>query len=428
MRRKWTEEEDSIILNVVAKNGKHWELLSSMLPNRTTTQISAHYEKCLDPTLVKGPFTLDEDRIITSFVTEHGTQAWTKIKSYIPSRTPKQCRERWLNHLAPGVDNKREWTSTEDEFILRAVSTMGQRWAAIAKMMPGRTDNSIKNRYNSSISKRVVVDSTGKITLTPQKSQKSAFTSTNSNTNLQNYNPNPISSSQTPNLNNYDLKPTTNHHQIHITSPTNASTESFFNENSDNCSPNSDRGEINNGMAKLSGLSTHQNECGGTACAHSNLVGASQQLKKVPFVIPIITTKSSQSNFPNIKTDNISKTEAFAQSYEKYNSPVPEPGQADYGFFLGECDCSYYNQPSHAVDYSNDNSNDYSSSYDYGCEFECNNGEPEPGFCPSDALFSCSPNSEPVEFEEFQPEPGFSTFFDVANEIFLPTACDFTKA
>ena len=155
MGQSWTEEEDSIILDVVSKNGKHWDLLASMLPHRTTSQISAHWEKCLDPTLVKGSFTPEEDKLIIAFVNEHGPQDWPKIKQMIPSRSPKQCRERWFNHLSPHI-TKKEWTVQEDLFIFRAVMSLGQHWANIAKMMPGRTDNSIKNRYNSSISKRII--------------------------------------------------------------------------------------------------------------------------------------------------------------------------------------------------------------------------------------------------------------------------------
>ena len=68
----WTEEEDSIILDVISKNGKHWDLLASMLPHRTTSQISAHWEKCLDPNITKGPFTPEEDQIIIDYVNSNG--------------------------------------------------------------------------------------------------------------------------------------------------------------------------------------------------------------------------------------------------------------------------------------------------------------------------------------------------------------------
>lgn len=74
MGKVWKDEEDAIILDFVMKNGKHWDIIASLLPHRTTTQISAHWEKCLDPTLTKGPFTPQEDEIIINFVKEHGPQ------------------------------------------------------------------------------------------------------------------------------------------------------------------------------------------------------------------------------------------------------------------------------------------------------------------------------------------------------------------
>ncbi|CAN0190293.1 unnamed protein product, partial [Hapterophycus canaliculatus] len=74
---------------------------------------------------------------------------WSVVASLLPGRLGKQCRERWFNHLDPSV-KKTAWTSREDEVLFNAQTFFGTRWCEIAKFLPGRTENAVKNRYNSS--------------------------------------------------------------------------------------------------------------------------------------------------------------------------------------------------------------------------------------------------------------------------------------
>ena len=72
----------------------------------------------------------------------------------LPGRIGKQCRERWHNHLDPKI-SKRKWTIEEDTLIVKLHLVHGNRWCDIAKKVTGRTDNAIKNRFNSNLRKRL---------------------------------------------------------------------------------------------------------------------------------------------------------------------------------------------------------------------------------------------------------------------------------
>lgn len=93
-------------------------------------------------------WTIEEDQKLLDTIAAHKYSfAWPKIAEAIPGRSGKQCRERYLNHLKPSLKFS-SWSALEDATVFHLYNVVGSRWSRMTKFLPGRTDNSIKNRFH----------------------------------------------------------------------------------------------------------------------------------------------------------------------------------------------------------------------------------------------------------------------------------------
>ncbi|RLN79345.1 hypothetical protein BBJ28_00018926 [Nothophytophthora sp. Chile5] len=111
--KRWTKSQDAALRESVRIHGeKNWKAIAELVPGRNHAQCLQRWRKVLKPGLVKGHWSFEEDQVLEYLVTQ-GCNNWGQIAERIPGRTPKQCRERWKNHLDPAI-NKGPYTEEED--------------------------------------------------------------------------------------------------------------------------------------------------------------------------------------------------------------------------------------------------------------------------------------------------------------------------
>ncbi|XP_062116585.1 transcription factor MYB122-like [Humulus lupulus] len=107
--------------------------------------------------LKKGAWTTEEDQKLSAYITQHGEGGWRTLPQKAGlSRCGKSCRLRWTNYLRPGI-KRGEFSNEEEETIMRLHAVLGNKWSTIAKQLPMRTDNEIKNHWNTRL-KRIVAE------------------------------------------------------------------------------------------------------------------------------------------------------------------------------------------------------------------------------------------------------------------------------
>ncbi|KAL9254798.1 Transcription factor MYB4-like protein [Drosera capensis] len=102
----------------------------------------------------RGAWTAEEDKRLAEAIEVYGPKRWKKVASKAGlNRCGKSCRLRWMNYLRPNI-KRGNISEQEEDLILRLHKLLGNRWSLIAGRLPGRTDNEIKNYWNSHLSKK----------------------------------------------------------------------------------------------------------------------------------------------------------------------------------------------------------------------------------------------------------------------------------
>lgn len=131
-------------------NKKQKKISNSTTTTTTTTPC------CSKVGLKRGPWTAEEDEVLSEYIKKEGEGRWRTLpKRAGLLRCGKSCRLRWMNYLRPSV-KRGQIAPDEEDLILRLHRLLGNRWSLIAGRIPGRTDNEIKNYWNTHLSKKLI--------------------------------------------------------------------------------------------------------------------------------------------------------------------------------------------------------------------------------------------------------------------------------
>ncbi|KAF8027030.1 hypothetical protein BT93_E0064 [Corymbia citriodora subsp. variegata] len=128
---------------------------------------------CEGKDLKKGPWTAEEDQILIDYISKNGHGSWRALPKLAGLlRCGKSCRLRWTNYLRPDI-KRGPFSLQEEKLVMQLRGILGNRWAAIAAQLPGRTDNEIKNLWNTHLKKRLLSTGLDLLTQAPFSPQGS---------------------------------------------------------------------------------------------------------------------------------------------------------------------------------------------------------------------------------------------------------------
>jgi len=152
----FTVAEEQLLLAAVQELGtNNWEAVAARVPGHSATDCAKVWNSRLNPGIKRGQWTRDEDAALLALVENAQAQGKTifdiepaVLQQHVPGRSVKQVRERWRSNLDPSIV-RGTWKADEDATILKMRDGENAGWAAIARMLPGRTEHSVKTRYRS---------------------------------------------------------------------------------------------------------------------------------------------------------------------------------------------------------------------------------------------------------------------------------------
>ena len=146
---KWKAAEASQLVELVKQYGEKWTRIEKKIKTKSAKQCMQKYKNMVKVER-KGNWSEEEHRLLLEWVRVHGPNKWTECSRRIGGRCGKQCRERWMNTLDPKV-KRGNWQQAEQTVIFEQMKVNWSSWALISKNLPGRTENSIKNYFYSSV-------------------------------------------------------------------------------------------------------------------------------------------------------------------------------------------------------------------------------------------------------------------------------------
>eukprot|EP01029_Cantina_marsupialis_P013165 TRINITY_DN2915_c0_g2_i1.p1 TRINITY_DN2915_c0_g2~~TRINITY_DN2915_c0_g2_i1.p1 ORF type:complete len:761 (-),score=196.38 TRINITY_DN2915_c0_g2_i1:578-2860(-) len=156
---RWNISDDEMLIKIRSEVTSKvvWPEIANKMGRETMDVLHRWFCILYPNDRLKGPWSKPEDEYLIAAVNRrNGTKdtiRWCEVANEMPGRTGKQCRERWSNYLDPTI-NTGEWTEAEDDLLFTKQQEIGNKWCEISSLLPGRTENQVKNRYNSSHKKK----------------------------------------------------------------------------------------------------------------------------------------------------------------------------------------------------------------------------------------------------------------------------------